>query len=177
MHKAAVWVGFECRSMPLSLFAEFGIWSRSLSLRQALQLYLSALHSCTPLDLQGAIKAGKIVRVARTNVDANAIVLFEFWKFQGSSSTMRQFPVSSSNVLIIQTLRFCNGACLSFMGKSHNSQICIYQKNSYRIVMDFWIPSCFYPRNEIFEAPSNFSSLGCNWSGLDADTQHNQAQR
>ena len=60
----------------------------------------------TPLDLQGAIKAGKIVHVARTNVDANAIVLFEFWKFQGSSSTMRQFPVSSSNVLIIQTLRF-----------------------------------------------------------------------
>ena len=174
MHKAAVWVGFECRSMPLSLFAEFGIWSRSLSLRQAPQLYLLALHTTR---FTGAIKAGNIVHVARTNVDANAIVLFEFWKFQGSSSNMRQFPVSSSNVLIIQTLRFCNGACLSFMGKSHNSQICIYQKNSYRIVMDFWIPSCFYPRNEIFEAPGNFSSQGCNWSGLDADTQHNQAQR
>ena len=28
-----------------SLFAEFGIWSRSLSLRQALQLYLLALHT------------------------------------------------------------------------------------------------------------------------------------
>ena len=52
-----------------------------------------------------------------------------------------------------------------------------HMKNSYRFVMHFWIPSCFYPRNEIFEAPSNFSSLGCNWSGLDADAQHNQAQR
>ena len=56
-------------------------------------------------------------------------------------------------------------------------KISLNMKNSYRIVMYFWIPSCFYPHNEIFEAPGNFLSLGGNWSGLDADTQHNQAPR
>ena len=50
-------------------------------------------------------------------------------------------------------------------------------KNNYQIVMDIWIPSCFYPGNKIFEAPGNFSSLGGNWSDSNAEAQRNQAQR